>query len=56
MKNKSKVKKMALVWSVESCDNESIPTDLFAILELQNPLHDVPELHEIRWSPDPGVI
>ena len=29
-----------------------IPIGLFPILELQNPSNDVPELHEIRQSPD----
>ena len=28
------------------------PTNSFTILELQNPSHDVPELHTIRESPD----
>ena len=28
------------------------PTDPFTIFELQNPSHKVPELHEIRRSPD----
>ena len=28
------------------------PTNPFTILELQNPSHDIPELHKIRRSPD----
>ena len=28
------------------------PTDRFAIFKLQNPSHNVFELHKIRWSPD----
>ena len=30
----------------------SIPTDPFTTLEPQNPPHDVPGLHKIRWSPN----
>ena len=32
------------------------PTNLFTILELQNPLHDVPEVHKIPQSPDLGAL
>ena len=33
-------------------DRPFYPTNPFTILELQNPSHDIPELHKIRWSPD----
>ena len=32
------------------------PTDPFTISVLQNPSHDDPELHKIRWSPDRGAL
>ena len=32
------------------------PTDPFTTLELQNPLHDVPEIHKIRQFPDLEAI
>ena len=35
-----------------SDDEASDPTGSFTTLELQNPLHDVPELHNIHRSPD----
>ena len=31
-------------------------TDTFTILELQNQLYDIPELHKICWSPDREVL
>ena len=38
-------------WAVEH-NLTTYPTYSFTILELQNPLHDVPEVHEIHQSPD----
>ena len=29
-----------------------VPTDTYTTLKLQNPLHDIPELHNLRRSPD----
>ena len=32
--------------------NKKQPTNPFVILELQNPSHDIPEVHTIHRSPD----
>ena len=39
-------------WDGMRFSNHSCPNDPFTILELQNPSHDIRELHKFRRSPD----
>ena len=46
---------MRMLNSAEQAHQANIvnyPTNPFTILELQNPSHDVPELHKVPRSPD----
>ena len=47
-----KQQQLALELTHESIISFFFPTNPFTILELQNPWHDVPQLHKMRRSPD----
>ena len=51
---KSKAERKKPMWRVSPAHYETSPylTDPLATMELQNPSHNVPELHKIRPSPN----